>query len=120
MKFISAEEFLKQDEDVQRVFTDYFDYKEMLFKDGIMYFGIFSYLYTPLLTEGDLREFIEDKTGDKIEINYHSNGEYTIDLFNQITNKYNRHYNLGNISIDLLQAYWQVAVKIASEEVSNE
>ena len=42
MKFISAEEFLKQDKKVQRVFTDYFDHKEMLFKDGSIYFGIFN------------------------------------------------------------------------------
>lgn len=64
MKFISAEEFLKQDEGVQRVFADYFDHKEMLFEDGSIYFGPFNYLYTPLLTEGYLREFIEDKTGE--------------------------------------------------------
>ena len=51
MKFISAEEFLKQDENVQRVFADYFDHKEMLFEDGSIYFGPFNYLYTPLLTD---------------------------------------------------------------------
>ena len=141
MEFISSEQFLKQPKEVQKVFINWWKPSE-----GDLVFVDFEYTKTidiiintdgkemlgnidafnkediicPILTEGQLRKFIGDKTGDKIEINYHYNGEYTIDLFNQITSKYNRHYNLENISIDLLQAYWQVAVKIASEEISNE
>ena len=110
MKFISAEEFLKQDEDVQRVFTDYFDHKEILFEDGSIYFGTFNYLYTPLLTEGDLREFIEDKTGG-IETIVHFK-EYDIRTLPLVGGIYGNdiYEDLGN---DLLQAYWKVAIEIA-------
>ena len=113
MKFISAEEFLKQDEDVQRVFADYFDHKEMLFEDGSIYFGTFNYLYTPLLTEGDLREFIEDKTGG-IEIIEHFE-EYDIRTLPLVGGIYGNdiYEDLGN---DLLQAYWKVAIKIAKRQ----
>ena len=113
MKFISAEEFLKQDEDVQRVFADYFDHKEMLFEDGSIYFGPFNYLYTtPLLTEGDLREFIEDKTKDIVLFDCDDLGNNknwyihkTCKAYDVVGNK-----NLGD---DLLQAYWKIAIEIA-------
>ena len=116
MKFISAEEFLKQDEDVQRVFTDYFDHKEMLFEDGSIYFGPFNCLYTtPLLTEGDLREFIEDKTGCYIDISHNS-----MDTCIQLCDKENE-YPIGEwewqyLNNDLLQVYWKAAVEIAEHE----
>ena len=114
MKFISAEEFLKQDEDVQRVFADYFEHKEMLFEDGSIYFGPFDYLYTtPLLTEGDLREFIEDKTGgiETIE-HYIGIGEYDIKTLPLVDGIYDNdiYEDLGD---DLLQAYWKIAIEIA-------
>ena len=138
MEFILAEEFLKQDKKVQRVFTDYFDHKEMLFEDGSIYFGTFNYLYTPLLTEGDLREFIEDKTSElakvqcKMKIEYKtkdeiekskSNSNLSLQsqegYFIQITSTefmggIMKFHDLGT---DLLKAYWQVACKIAYEKL---
>ena len=114
MKFISAEEFLKQDEDVQRVFTDYFDHKEILFEDGSIYFGLFDCPYnTPLLTEGDLREFIEGKTGCKVVLL--NNLALTIEIW--ITNKYgNKRISTGKH--DVLQAYWKIAIEIAKNQTS--
>lgn len=110
MKFISAEEFLKQDEDVQCVFTDYFDHKEMLFEDGSIYFGTFNHLYTPLLTEGDLREFIEDKTGQIVNLDYICKEcGYAVVL----TEGGKRSKPFIDLGEDVLQAYWKVAVKIA-------
>ena len=113
MKFISAEEFLKQDEDVQCVFTDYFDHKEMLFEDGSIYFGTFNYLYTPLLTEGDLREFIEDKTGQIVNLDYICKEcGYAVVLTKG--GKCSKPFiDLGE---DVLQAYWKVAIEIAKHK----
>ena len=120
MEFISAEEFLKQDEDVQRVFTDYFDHKEMLFEDGSIYFGPFDCIYnTPLLTEGDLREFIEDKTrGIETIEHFIGVGEYDIKTLPLADGIYESdiYEDLGN---DLLQAYWKVAIKIAERETNK-
>ena len=117
MKFISVEEFLKQDEDVQRVFADYFAHKEMLFEDGSIYFGPFDCLYTtPLLTEGDLREFIEDKTGGIETIEHFIGiGEYDIKTLPLVDGIYENdiYEDLGD---DLLQAYWKVAIEIAERE----
>ena len=119
MEFISSEEFLKQDEDVQRVFTDYFDHKEMLFEDGSIYFGTFNYLYTPLLTEGDLREFIEDKTGGIETIEHFIGiGEYDIKTLPLADGIYESdiYEDLGN---DLLQAYWKIAIEIAERQTNK-
>ena len=117
MKFISAEEFLKQNVKVQCVFTDYFEYKEMLFEDGSIYFGPFNRLYTtPLLTEGDLREFIEDKTGGIETIEHFIGiGEYDIKTLPLVDGIYENdiYEDLGH---DLLQAYWKVAIEIAKHE----
>ncbi|SHJ14104.1 hypothetical protein [Clostridium magnum] len=72
----------------------------------------------PLLTEGQLRKFIEEKTESKISTNIGDEG-YQITLF-KFTEGNKEEYNntefyrefneLGN---DLLQAYWQVVCKIA-------
>ena len=138
MEFISSEQFSKQPKEVQKVFIDWWEpslFDLYCYKDDLKIRRVTetdlqdisnNYLYNPkskfaipVFIEGQLRKFIEDKTGAKIEINYHYNGEYDINLFNPITSEYNDDYNLENISIDLLQAYWKVAVQIASEEVNN-
>lgn len=132
MKFISAEEFLKQDKKVQEVFInwwepgigDLFTYKE---KDEHDYIEVeciqsknrlrtisFAEII-PLLTEGQLRKFIEDKTGCYIDISHNS-----MDTCIQLCDKENE-YPIGEwewqyLSNDLLQAYWKVAVEIAEHE----
>lgn len=62
-------------------------------------------VFIPLLTETQLRHFIEEKTGkiDCIGITGH---DYSISTF---TESYGVEY-----ADDLLQAYWQVACKIAA------
>ena len=75
MKFISAEEFLNQSEEVQKVFLDYFKGKEGIYFNGIGTIKGYGKLFTnlgiiPALTEGDLREFIEDKTGQIVNLDY--------------------------------------------------
>ena len=77
MEFISAEEFLKQDEEVQKVFLDWFEneacsYDIVVFKNDLQYvtfYGDIEYQesynyedrYIPLLAEGQIRKFMEEK-----------------------------------------------------------
>ncbi|NFF21807.1 hypothetical protein FDF76_12970 [Clostridium botulinum] len=69
----------------------------------------------PLLTEGQLRKFIEDKTGCKINIDYYKNTEfqesYRLTLWNDSNAR-----TFIKLGTDLLQAYWKVACEIAKEE----
>lgn len=116
MEYISAEEFLKQSDKVQREFKEYFDCETMLFysNDQLIY-GEFNdiLINTPAVTEGQLRKFIEDKTGYKVEVYIDCDGEYTIMLCRDTYLKYK------TIETDLLQAYWKVACEIASSEVNK-
>ena len=128
MKFITTEQFLKQDKEVQKVFIDWWKPSiGDLFKYNYGYSNIdiinlksikedtekskYSAHIIPLLTEGQLRKFIEDKVGTKyIELVYYSETGYYIyveDLFFE---------DLGE---DLLQAYWKVAVQIAKGSIDN-
>ena len=127
MEFISSEEFLKQDKKVQEVFIDWFgnnaDSYDLVCTDTkIKYISFYGDLefgekadYVPLLTEGQLRKFIEDKTGCYIDISHNS-----MDTCIQLCDKEDE-YPIGEwewqyLSNDLLQAYWKVAVEIAEHE----
>lgn len=59
----------------------------------------------PLLTEGQLRKFIEYKTKNKIDIDYYDSEGYTITG----TKEWDTHER------NLLKAYWKVAIQIAKE-----
>lgn len=161
MEFISAEEFLKQDEKVQKVFLEWWkpsigdlyfrnEYKwtigleewseapemqcigEILTNNNIKPTVGEAYDRTiyydnkldvvPLLTEGQLRKFIEDKTGapsiiepiyDKgYEIRTNSL-EYDVFSGESFFKEKSYYEKLGT---DLLKAYWKVAVQIAEQE----
>ncbi|WP_294405314.1 hypothetical protein [uncultured Clostridium sp.] len=152
MRYISAEEFLKQSIEVQKVFTDWWNPKENdLFIDladttviecinyienGVIYthrdnMSDLKDNVIPLLTEGQLREFIEeyysklDMSSARFELSYWSKKEasstvdrvegydmYVIDNKTGIT--IDGHIMLGT---DLLKAYWKVAVKVAQNNV---
>ena len=113
MEYISAEEFLKQDKEVQSVLIDYFEYDEMLYKDGIIYYGEFKPIKDaiPLLTEGQLRKFIEDKIGSKVNI-ICKNATFTVYTNSDLYGEYERRYFYdggGNV----LDALWDMAVETA-------
>ena len=150
MEFISANEFLKQDEKVQKVFldwwrpskgdlvshidnandnnlnisiiVDYFSYGENWKKYPIKGYNIetnvtmdISKNFIPLLTEGQLRRYIEDKTEFpilKIEL---INGQYDIYTQYKAIDNYSDIYVYDELEEDLLQAYWKVAIQIAKE-----
>ena len=128
MEFISADEFLKQPHKVKKVLQEWFIEKFETSNE----FDLFNYngedlCYKnildrncnfdiedciPLLTEGQLREFIEYKTKLKTENPWH--GVYDIYLVDCSTGQtvVKDFYSLG---VNLLQAYWKVAIQIAKE-----
>lgn len=137
MEYISAEEFLKQDEKIQDVFTEWWkaevgnlysidvgyihggelgDYRVAVVEESGM---LEKFFVCPLLTEGQLRKFIEEKTKYYIivgfeEIKKHK-PNYCFDLiWTGDGNKEPGTY-FGNLDCDLLKAYWKVAVQIADE-----
>ena len=135
MEFISAEEFLKQDDKVQEVFVNW--WKPQLFDvyaykkenkphrvtdtdlEEVKENDFLSCKNTgfPLLTEGQLRKFIEDQTDSTLDFDY-AIDHYEIFLLskNESIAEDKLFDNLGD---DLLQAYWKVAVQIAKENIDN-
>lgn len=69
----------------------------------------------PLFNESNLRNFIEEKIGCKVGAEF-SHHEYRVWIYKDSIghNDYFTNYYDTN-QIDLLQAYWQVACKIAKE-----
>ena len=130
MEFILAEDFLKQDEKIQVVFLnwwkpssgDLFQYRKLFnvvdYCSGTTIqpfynsYAVFKKDCIPLFTEGQLRKFIEDKTAmGTVNVDYFEGYRIKINIsINQ--SKYYK--DLGN---DLLQAYWNVAVEIAKEQI---
>lgn len=136
MEFISAKDFLKQDKEVQEVFIDWWKPERGdLFQYNYGYSNIeviniksikedvkeskYSAHIIPLLTEGHLRKFIEDKIECRLSIEYKlCSNSYVIKLINLKT---------GGCSIifddichsNLLQAYWKVACEIAKESLKQ-
>lgn len=132
MEFISAEEFLKQPHKVQKVLQEWFIEKFETSNE----FDLFNYngedlCYKnildrncnfdiedciPLLTEGQLRKFIEDKTEFpilKIEL---INGRYDIYTQYKAIDNYSDICVYDELGENLLQAYWKVAIQIAEQE----
>ena len=131
MEFITAEQFLKEDKEVQEVFINWWKPKiGDLFKYNYGYSNIeiinlksikedveeskYSAHIIPLLTEGQLRQFIEDKIKTKLRIIPTNIGYRIIYLPGKGTDLIDKCYE-G----DLLQAYWKVAVQIAKESIKH-
>lgn len=151
MEFITAEQFLKEDKEVQNVFLDWWkpsigdliyvfksdcythDYLDVIVnvsKESVEGTDVYENLndILPLLTEGQLRQFIEDKTGYIIEMipKIHYEKEtgkekivYEADLkyFNSMDFEPGDYIETKE-SV-LLQAYWKVACKIAKESLKQ-
>ena len=127
MEFISAEEFLKQPEKVQKALKDWFKdnielydlYTTIEYSDVIIIrndkqikaikeYGIKDNVI-PLFTEGQLRKFIEDETKYKMEI-YINDKKYMIMLCKW------EYFQYQTDKDNLLEAYWEVACKIIAEK----
>ena len=133
MEFVNAEQFLKLDKEVQKVFIDWWKVEiGDLFKYNYGYSNIetinlksikedveeskYSAHIIPLLTLEQLVKFVEDITGYRMLPDYNDHEGYSVWLYckeGELKNKYRR---LGK---DLLQAYWEVATKVAKESINK-
>lgn len=142
MKFITVEQFLKADVKVQNAILKWWKPSVgdlVSTKDNNKYCVIDNFveainccslnLYNsinctvtknevvPLLTEGQLIELIENKLGGRINIGYLPMG-YDIKMWDDDFSRVLLYFSeLGH---DLLQALWQVAIKIIKGDVKNE
>lgn len=138
MEFVTVEQFQAQPLEVQKVFLDWWKpsicdlyvyndvpYKYRRFTETDAkgeYYSEFMFCknkmeLTPLLTEGQLRKFIEEKSGGIVKvIQWHIEDSilykkgYSIDIL--CRDKYQVRYSYGNLGEDLLQAYWKVACSL--------
>ena len=135
MEYIEPKEFLKQSKKVQESLKNWWkpEMRDLFFRDfgnnsknfmrGI-YKGCIQdndtldsatrgKTFLPLLTEGQLRKYIEDKTNIKYDIVYSKGKQKFINFYNMSEDEDRPIYKIKGH--DLLQAYWQVACKIAEE-----
>ena len=139
MEYISAEEFLKQPKEVQEVFLDWWKLEKgnlYCIDAGYIHGGeledyrievieenetLKKYFVCPLLTEGQLRKFIEDKTGGIVKVIQWNpcldDNKYGYTIYILAKNEYKilRYIEYRKLGTDLLQAYWKVACEIAKE-----
>ena len=122
MEFITAEQFFKQDKEVQKVFIDWWkpSIGDLFWFETVNFYhlGLITHKKIkvfqtdcPAFTEGQLIKFIEDKTEKKITII-----EFDYDHWN-IVSKFGFTYITDKA--DLLQAYWEVACEIAKESIKE-
>ena len=135
MEFITVEQFKEQPKEVQKVFLDWWEanlsefdligyignstaYKEcfpsLVRNVAIVCFEI-GIEIAPLFTEGQLRKFIEDKTGHKVDCCFYGE-KYDINTCED-DGLYIKKYE--DIDDDLLKAYWKVACMIAKEDLNG-
>lgn len=145
MEFISAEEFLKEDKDVQEVIDNsiklcigdriyhklsekYYIYLGEYYEGFWNVFdldnkctGVFCKDYfCRCLHEGQLRKFIEDKTGKLLLTDvYNEKQLYAILLFDKKSEYGSLPKRYRTEETDLLQAYWQVVCEIAKESIKH-
>ena len=132
MEFIEPEQFLKEDKEVQKVFIkwwkpsigDLFWFETVNFYHlGLITHEKIKVFQTdcPAFTEGQLRKFIEDKTNCIVKIGTtHVRHKEKVNYFFILDYYIRPKEIIRNLGNNLLQAYWQVAVQIAREEVLNE
>ncbi|MDU7243247.1 hypothetical protein [Clostridium sp.] len=142
MEFITVEQFKEQPKEVQEVFLDWYNFDKydlfyLKWEGAEKKWGATEEIVSgatlnrhlkhlkransniintiPLFTEGQLRKFIEDKTGGKVDASF---GGKTYTVYS------NKDFGLiikmyEDIDSDLLQAYWKVACMVAKEEVDE-
>jgi hypothetical protein len=135
MEFITVEQFKEQPVGVQKVFLDWWKPS-----NGDIYLDVYKNNNViecchhikfmnnedvehmkvdndaiPLFTEGQLRRFIEDKTGHKVDCCFYGE-KYDINTCED-DGLYIKKYE--DIDDDLLQAYWKVACMVAKEGLNG-
>jgi hypothetical protein len=148
MEYISVEEFLKQNYKVQKTlkewWLDNFSFGKICYNERYEKCAVidkWQYKFTcissslegeivlsfdeviPLFTEGQLRQFIEDKTGGSPEFTkIFSKNSYDVELYKydeKIEDAYlYKEYN--NIGKSVLEAYWNTSLNILTELIEND
>lgn len=121
MEYISSEEFLKQSMNIQQEIWNWWKpSKGDLFENDLIGgFGVMANNnelkngLIPLLTEGQLRKFIEDKTGYKVTLIQPK--ALAIELWLYTENGIKKIPTTDKFNV--IQAYWKVACEIASKKV---
>lgn len=118
MNYISKDEFLKQPKKIQEILIEYINEKDephlYLSNTGEERYGYNTY-DIPLLTESQLRKYIEEKIcNSKITTEYYLEG-YKIFLLDA-NNDEKSLRDFETNEINLLKAYWKVVTEIASEQ----
>lgn len=136
MNYISAEQFLEQPDGVQKALRDWWKpemydlffrnfgnnphnylhgiYEGCIQDNEVLNNAIKDKTFLPLLSETQLRHFIEDNTGIPIGTAQIRIIELDYDHFNIVLDSWNVFTSDTN---NLLQAYWQVACKIVKEKL---
>lgn len=143
---ITTEQFREQPIEVQKVFIDWWKshvaipHKRRVFIVNSSYGEAIppfiepfdgNYLklekdYIPLLTEGHLRKFIENKTNCKAIPNILGDTQFSIELYRLGERCFTEVKTYDHLGNDSLQAYWKIACEIAhtmasvKEEKENE
>lgn len=141
MKFIKESEFRRLNVKAQAVFLDWWkcEYGDLYFHDtrGVSFIneklenainGDFDYFKTlgviPLFTEGQLREFIEEKTNGILELTHYINKGVVRGI---IIWKSASKSSFGDIilsknieKVDIINLYWDVACELANKEALNQ
>ncbi|MBY6948409.1 hypothetical protein [Clostridium botulinum] len=125
MEYISAKEFRKQPMEVQQVIFEWWKpSKGDLFENDLIGgFGVITGEkklkngLIPLLTEGQLRRFIENKTESKILRIFLNEFEVGTKTFKRYCIHLTNARIFMNQSDSLFQSYWKVACQIANKEV---
>lgn len=137
MEFIRVEQFQEQPLEIQYEFLKWWSWDSryicdydlvqinnqvMLYKDYLKEGCSKDDVFYPLFTEGQLRKFIEDKTGGIVASSCNVIGNRLINVVKK-DEMLNGFKTIRRISfkegIDLLEAYWKVACMIAKEEVDG-
>ena len=145
MEFITGEQFLKESKEVQEVINNSIKLNigdriyHKLSKKYYIYLGEYNEVFWNVfdledkctsvvckdyfcrcLREGQIRKFIEDKTGKLLLTDvYNEKQLYTILLFDKKSEYGSLPKRYRTEELDLLQAYWQVVCEIAKESIKH-
>lgn len=139
MNYISEDEFLNQSSEVQEVFINWWNPSagDLFYIDGINELQVvakstidsfgdddfvkFKKGCIPLLVEGQLRQFIEDTTGGKLEIypySIYDNCDFSFII--RDTGCCGDDPQLDISAENIFEAYWKASLKVANDYLEKE
>lgn len=119
IEYISKDEFENQPIKIQKILEDYFEGAFGLYQDttGTIQHGYLTKDRVRLLTECQLRQYIENKFSGNVKIELEwSNDGYIVNVVSEINDEkvYEEYYSFES---EPIKAYWYAVLEIAKEEV---